>query len=85
MFLKPMEEGEEKAIHLEVGRDVLVKLVSLGTPDSDGIRQVCHQPKFPTPPTEQRRPWRLHSMRAPMAQPSPNPHPSVRYLCCADR
>jgi len=40
LFLKPMKEGEEVTLNLEIGRDVIVKMVSLPPPDSDGIRKV---------------------------------------------
>jgi len=40
LFLKPMKEGDENTIALEVGREVIVKMVSLPQPDADGVRQV---------------------------------------------
>ena len=40
LFLKPLKEGEEVNIAIEKGRDVLVKMVSIPPPDSDGIRQI---------------------------------------------
>ena len=40
LFLHALVEGEEQEIELENGRDFLVKLVSLGSPNDEGIRQV---------------------------------------------
>jgi pyruvate carboxylase len=40
LFLKPMTEGEEVTVPVDVGREVIVKMVSVPPPDSEGIRKV---------------------------------------------
>ena len=40
LFLKPLAEGEEVELDMQRGKKFLVKLVSKGTPNADGIRQV---------------------------------------------
>jgi len=39
LFLKPLEVGEEVDFEIEKGRSILIKLVSKGEPDEDGIRE----------------------------------------------
>jgi len=40
LFLKPMSVGDEYELALETGRNILVKLVSIGLPDAEGLRDV---------------------------------------------
>ena len=40
LFLKPLNEGEEVELSTSAGKDFIIKLVSKGTPNADGIRQV---------------------------------------------
>ena len=43
LFLKPLEEGQEVALEMTKGREVLVKLVSLPPPDAEGNRQLIFE------------------------------------------
>ena len=43
LFLNPLKEGDEVTLNLDNGRDVIVKLVSLGQVSEDGTRSVTFE------------------------------------------
>ena len=43
LFLQPLKEGVEYTLHVDQGRDVIVKMTSMPPPDADGIRQVIFE------------------------------------------